>query len=88
MDNNGAPIDISPTPAARAIAVNVNTALKQIQIVLHEHGHPIAGAAIVMSIEEAKQHAMGLIKAIEMAQGGGSKLILPGDLIGGKPFRP
>jgi hypothetical protein len=93
--NNGAPLpEIGPAIPDRAIAVNVNVQHKQIQVLILDRGHPVPGAAIAMTIEQAKQHALGLVKAIEMAQGGGSSfdkrsgLIMPGDLIGGKPFRP
>jgi hypothetical protein len=92
--NNGTPAVPLPAsataPVARDIAVNVNPALKRIQVIIHENGMPIPGAAIEMSIEEAMQHTAGLVKAIEMAKGGGQRsgLIMPGDLAGGKPFRP
>jgi hypothetical protein len=72
----------------RAIAVNVNMQTKQIQLVIHERGHPIPGAAIVMTVEQAMAHRDGLTRAINMAQGRGQNLILPGDLVAGKPFLP
>ena len=83
------PLPASATArVSRGIVVNVNVALKVIQVVIQENGLPVAGAAIEMTVEQATQHVAGLVKAIEMAKGGGSKLIMPGDLVGGKPFRP
>ena len=93
MNGNKPPTVPLPASATarvvRGIVVNVNVALRVIQVVIQENGLPIPGAAIELTVEQATQHVAGLVKAIEMAKAGSSSgLIMPGDLIGGKPFRP
>ena len=88
--NNGTPLpEFAPPPAGRQIGVAnvVHHGQQLIQVLILEGGVPVPGAAIAMTVEQAKQHTMQLVERIQMADGTRSKLILPGN-IGGKPFQP
>ena len=72
----------------RAIAVSVNRATKQAQIVMLCNSHPIPEGTMTISAEELLAHIVGCTNAYKMLQGPGTKKLILPHMIGGKPLIP
>lgn len=70
----------------RGLQVSVNPAAKQVQLMMLAGGHPIPGAAITFTLEQAIAHRAGMDQAIAALQMSKGPLILPPGI--GKPFQP
>src|SRR5258708_23602465 len=73
----------------RTLAVAVNRATNQAQVIMLKNSHPVPDGTITLSSEQFLAHIVGCIKVYEMLQGtdGRQKLVLP-SMIGGKPLIP
>lgn len=73
----------------RAIAVAVNRAANQAQVIILKNSHPIPDGTVTLSSEEFLAHIVGCIKVYDTlrATDGRQKLVLP-SMIGGRPIIP
>ncbi len=72
----------------RAIAVSVNRATKQAQLVMLSNSHPIPQGTLTLSAEEFLAHIVGCVNAYRMLEGPGTKKLILPHMIGGKPLIP
>jgi len=73
----------------RTLAVAVNRATNQAQVIILKDSHPVPEGTITLSSEEFLAHIVGCIKVYEVLRGtdGRQKLVLP-SMIGGRPLIP